>query len=190
MSVFDRLSLNEKICRPFQARFTAKAKYGYYLFTKASTEEIPGIKTTENTGVYDAGLLQPNIGLYIERIAFAATCSDYLFSNAVDASFNPAGISLNFSTSGNNAPATRKPISFASFNDYTPIETLITTQRPNANPNDRNNKDETLIVSIYGRLKQTPELLSANFEEISILVSVVATEILNINEARKQYSGK
>lgn len=190
MSVFSALSLNERMCRPFQARFTAVLKWGYFLFTKASDNEIPGITSLENTGIYEAGTLQPNIGLYIDRIAFAATCDSAIFSNAVDASFNPAGFSLGFSTTGNRAPSTQKPLSFASFNDYTPIESLMIAQRPDFQSLNRNNKDETLIVSLHGRLKQTPALIEGNFSEISILVSIVAYEILNSDAVKKQTGGK
>lgn len=190
MNVFSALSLNERMCRPFQARFTAQLKYGYFLFTKASDNEIPGITSLENTGIYEAGTLQPNIGLYIDRIAFAATCDSAIFSNAVDASFNPAGFSLGFSTTGNRAPSTQKPLSFSAFNEYTPIESMMIAQRPDFQSLNRNNKDETLIVSLHGRLKQTPALIESNFTEISILVSIVAYEILNSDAVKKQTGGK
>jgi len=189
MWAFGNLTLNERMCRPFQARFTAQAEYGYYLFTKASDKVIPGISSIINTGVYSAGTLQPQIGLYIERIAFAATCDSAIFSNAVDAQFNPAGFSLGFTTSGNRAPASQKPLSFSAFNEYTPIESLMIAQRPDFKSNNRNNQDETLIVSLHGRLKQTPALIEGNFSEISILVSVVAYEILNSEEVKRQSNG-
>lgn len=189
MRAFQDLTLNERLCRPIQARFTAQVEYGYYLFTKASAEVVPGIKTDKNTGIYEAGLLQPNIGLYIDRVTFAATCSSDIFSNAVDASFNPAGFSLGFTTSGNRTPASQKPLSFSAFNEGTPIESMVIAQRPEFQANNRNNKDEQLLVYLHGRMKQTPALIEGNFNEISILVSIVAYEILNADAVKKQAGG-
>jgi hypothetical protein len=172
--------------RPFSCRWTSAVRNGFFIFSNTEREDIWG-RNSEASAIYrDPELtLMPNTGLYIERVAFSASCEDYVFSKALDTDYSPRGVIIDMRGEGGRGSILTKPLSFFAFNEFVPINAILTGNSAKANT-DRNNQKENVVATCKARVRQTQDFVSRGQTELSLNLSVVAYEILDMKTFNEQ----
>lgn len=158
---FDNLRLSEKQLRPIVASFTAPLVAGAYVFSAVQA-------------VY---ALNKELSLYVDNMSLTANIDQLLFSNAIDASYKGGFVQVMYGLQSQQTPAAPAPTPFASFVERRPVELCLTNVGSAISSIGQNNTQDQVTVGIDGRLVQTPELILAGVNSISILITANAYQI-------------